>query len=103
MSHHEDALRQNALAMPSLDRPRPSYVDFLRGLLDNPRGVSAPTPSSAALAKAIAAQVDQTVPGLVVELGPGTGPVTAALAARGLGARMVAVEQDENFASAVKA
>ena len=103
MSHHEDALRHDALPMRSRNSSRPSYGDFLRGLLDNPRGVSAPAPSSAALAKAIAEEVDASVPGLVVELGAGTGAVTAGLAARGLGSRMVAVEQDESFASMVKA
>ena len=103
MSHHEDALSHGALTMREARISRPSYGDFLRGLLDNPRGVSAPTPSSAVLAKTIADEVDVSVPGLVVELGPGTGAVTAGLVARGLAPRLVAVEQDENFVAMVKA
>ena len=35
-----------------------AYGAFLRGLIANPKGVSAPTPSSPVLAQAIAAQLD---------------------------------------------
>jgi phosphatidylethanolamine/phosphatidyl-N-methylethanolamine N-methyltransferase len=80
-----------------------AYSVFLRGLLQNPRQVSAPTPSSAALAGAIAGQVDVSAPGLIVELGAGTGAVTAALAARGVpGHRIVAIERDEHFAGVLR-
>ena len=58
------------------------YGVFLRGLISNPKGVSAPTPSSPVLAQAIAAELDLSRPGLVLELGPGTGAVTAALLMR---------------------
>jgi len=76
-----------------------AYGDFWRGLLSDPRGVSAPTPSSPALAAAIAAEVDMGRPGLVVELGPGTGVVTAALLDRGIAPeRIVAIEQGRYFA-----
>ncbi|HEX3756980.1 MAG TPA: hypothetical protein VHV26_18065 [Rhizomicrobium sp.] len=72
---------------------------FLRGLLENPRGVSAPAPSGRILAAKIAAQIDPAVPGLIVELGPGTGAVTAALLARGIAPdRILAIEQNEVFA-----
>src|SRR5258708_19779787 len=46
------------------------YGDFLRGLVNDPRGVSAPTPSSPALARAIAAEVDVSRDRLVIELVP---------------------------------
>lgn len=49
--------------------------------LRNPRGVSALAPSGSALAAAMAAQVPPG-PGLVIELGGGTGSITAALLAR---------------------
>lgn len=75
-----------------------TYGAFLRGLINDPKGVSAPTPSSPALAKAIAAQVDPARPGLVVELGPGTGAVTAALIRHVGAARIIAIERDANFA-----
>jgi phosphatidylethanolamine/phosphatidyl-N-methylethanolamine N-methyltransferase len=76
----------------------PAYAEFLRGLVDDPRGVSAPTPSGPALSAAIAAQVDPARPGLVLELGPGTGVVTEALVARGVSpARLVLIESGDYF------
>ena len=76
-----------------------AYADFLRGLISNPRGVSAPTPSSPTLARAIAAQVDIARDGLVIELGPGTGVVTQALLERGVAPhRLIAIEQEPCFA-----
>jgi phosphatidylethanolamine/phosphatidyl-N-methylethanolamine N-methyltransferase len=75
------------------------YGEFLRGLIANPKGVSAPTPSGPTLARAIAAQVDVLRDGLVLEFGPGTGVVTQALLDRGIAAaRIVAVEQTIVFA-----
>jgi len=74
------------------------YGDFLRGLINDPKGVSAPTPSSPALARVIAAQVDPLRDGLVIELGPGTGAVTQALLEHGIAAqRVVAIEQEPSF------
>lgn len=61
-----------------------TYADFLRGLWDDPKAVSAPTPSGKKLARAIAAEVDPHAPGLVVELGAGTGTITTALIERGI-------------------
>jgi phosphatidylethanolamine/phosphatidyl-N-methylethanolamine N-methyltransferase len=75
-----------------------SYGDFLRGLLKDPRGVSAPTPSSPALAAVMAEKVDPLRPGLVVELGAGTGVVTQALLARGISAeRLLVIEYGAYF------
>jgi phosphatidylethanolamine/phosphatidyl-N-methylethanolamine N-methyltransferase len=76
-----------------------TYGAFLRGLINNPKGVSAPTPSSPALAEAIAAEVDPARPGLMVELGPGTGAVTAALIRHVGAARIIAIERDKDFAN----
>jgi len=74
------------------------YSHFLRGLMRDPKGISAPTPSSPALARAIAAEVDIARPGLVLELGPVTGAVTEALLAHGLPAeRLLAIEQEASF------
>jgi len=74
------------------------YGDFLRGLVSDPMGVSAPTPSSPALARVIAAEVDPSRDGLVIELGPGTGAVTQALLEQGISAdRVVAIEQEVSF------
>jgi phosphatidylethanolamine/phosphatidyl-N-methylethanolamine N-methyltransferase len=74
-----------------------SYGAFLRGLIADPKGVSAPTPSSPVLSDAIAAELDLSRPGLVVELGPGTGAVTAALQKLVGGDRILAIERETNF------
>ncbi len=77
---------------------------FLRGLIANPTGVGAIAPSSPALARAVAAQVDPAREGAVLELGPGTGSMTRELIARGISPdRMVAIEWDANFAKAIAA
>jgi phosphatidylethanolamine/phosphatidyl-N-methylethanolamine N-methyltransferase len=77
---------------------------FLRGLIANPTGVGAIAPSSPALARAVAAQVDPARQGPVLELGPGTGSMTRELLARGIAPeRMVAIEWDANFAKTIAA
>src|SRR2546421_6648701 len=46
----------------------------------------------------MAAYVDSRIPGPIIELGPGTGPVTEALVAQGIDpARLVLVEFDPTF------
>ena len=72
--------------------------------LDNPRLTGAVSPSGPALARAMAAHVDPAELGLVVELGPGTGPVTEALLARGVAeSRLVLVEFDPAFCALLAA
>lgn len=56
---------------------------FLRQLVSNPRQVSALSPSSPWLARAMTAGLGPHV-GPVVEFGPGTGRLTAAILARGV-------------------
>ena len=66
---------------------------FLRAWVRAPLVTAAMLPSGKALARALAAAVDPAVPGAVVELGPGTGPVTAALVERGVSPeRLVLIE-----------
>jgi phosphatidylethanolamine/phosphatidyl-N-methylethanolamine N-methyltransferase len=78
------------------------HLNFLRGLIMRPKNVGALTPSSPALARAIAAQVDPSRPGPVLELGPGTGVVTEALIERGVAEdRLIAIEYDPDFAKTV--
>jgi phosphatidylethanolamine/phosphatidyl-N-methylethanolamine N-methyltransferase len=80
-----------------------AYGEFLRGLISNPKEVSAPTPSSPTLSSALAAKVDPRRPGLVVELGAGTGVVTRALLQRGVPAeRLLAVENSPYYASLLR-
>jgi phosphatidylethanolamine/phosphatidyl-N-methylethanolamine N-methyltransferase len=74
------------------------YIEFLQGLMLAPRAVSAPTPSGPVLAAAMAAEAGDR-PGLVVELGPGSGTVTEALVERGLSpSRLLAIECTPYFA-----
>lgn len=71
---------------------------FLKSWLDNPLKTGALSPSSKDLSRAMAAAVDLDVPGDVVELGPGTGPVTEALLERGIAPdRLVLVEYNADF------
>jgi phosphatidylethanolamine/phosphatidyl-N-methylethanolamine N-methyltransferase len=78
------------------------HFDFIKGLIARPKNVAAITPSSPALARAIAEQVDPSIDGLLLELGPGTGVVTEALIERGIAAeRITAIEYDPDFAEMV--
>ncbi len=97
-------LLSEATGLPSRARKNAPHggfsekLQFLRGLIANPAGVSALFPSSRVLAKAMAAQIP-SIDGRVLELGPGTGAVTQAIVARGIPAsRIVAVEHDQGFA-----
>jgi phosphatidylethanolamine/phosphatidyl-N-methylethanolamine N-methyltransferase len=78
------------------------HFQFLRGLIARPKNVGAIAPSSPVLARAIAAQIDPSIPGPVLELGPGTGVITEALIARGIEpSRITAIEYDADFAKMV--
>ena len=67
----------------------------------NPRAV---TPSGKMLARAMARYVDPDCTGPVVELGPGTGPVTEALVQAGVApSRLVLVEFNPSFCRILKA
>ena len=60
---------------------------FFRSLIAAPRLTGAVAPSGRALARAMAAAAGSAPRGLIVELGPGTGPVTRALIESGVSAR----------------
>jgi phosphatidylethanolamine/phosphatidyl-N-methylethanolamine N-methyltransferase len=73
-------------------------LPFWRAFLANPLRVASPVPSGPALARAIAAAIDAQAPGGVLELGAGSGAVTAALLARGITpADLIAVEYAPDF------
>jgi len=55
-------------------------VRFIRSWMERPLSIGAVTPSGKVLARAMARYVDPNSNGPVVELGPGTGPVTEASA-----------------------
>jgi phosphatidylethanolamine/phosphatidyl-N-methylethanolamine N-methyltransferase len=78
-------------------------VRFLSSWLQSPLKTGAVSPSSPALAKAMAAEIDLSLPGPVVELGPGTGPVTEAILARGImPQRLVLVEFNREFCTLLR-
>jgi phosphatidylethanolamine/phosphatidyl-N-methylethanolamine N-methyltransferase len=77
---------------------------FIRTWLEKPLAVGAVTPSGRALARTMAAYVDASVPGAIIELGPGTGPITEALVAQGVDPlRLVLVEYDTTFCALLRA
>src|SRR5215472_2685328 len=79
-------------------RPIDDEVQFIRSWIEKPLSTGAVMPSGKLLARTMARLVDIDTPGPVVELGPGTGPVTEALVARGVDpARLVLVEFDPTF------
>jgi phosphatidylethanolamine/phosphatidyl-N-methylethanolamine N-methyltransferase len=84
--------------------PVNDWLNFVQRMARNPRAIGAISPASAALAEAMAAQVDYSLPGRVLELGPGTGAVTKALIRRGMGPEgVVAIEADATFARLLRA
>jgi phosphatidylethanolamine/phosphatidyl-N-methylethanolamine N-methyltransferase len=73
-------------------------VHFIRSWLEKPLATGAVAPSGRVLARTMARYVDPQTAGPVIELGPGTGPVTEALVAQGVDpARLVLVEFNPTF------
>jgi phosphatidylethanolamine/phosphatidyl-N-methylethanolamine N-methyltransferase len=73
-------------------------VRFIRSWLERPLSTGAVTPSGRVLARTMARYVNPNIAGPVVELGPGTGPVTEALLAEGIEPeRLVLVEFNPTF------
>src|SRR6185295_327852 len=73
-------------------------VRFIRSWIEKPLSTGAVTPSGKLLARNMARYVDPDGEGPVIELGPGTGPVTEALVEHGVDpARLVLVEFNPTF------
>jgi len=73
-------------------------VKFLRTWIEKPLATGAVMPSGRVLARTMARYVDPDSKGPVVELGPGTGPVTEALVNQGIDpARLLLVEFNPEF------
>jgi phosphatidylethanolamine/phosphatidyl-N-methylethanolamine N-methyltransferase len=71
---------------------------FLKSLVAAPRLTGAVAPSGRALARAMAAAAGPPPHGLIVELGPGTGPVTRSLIETGVAReRLALIEYDPGF------
>ena len=78
--------------------PLDDEVRFLRSWIERPLTTGAVAPSGKHLARAMARYVDPDSEGPVVELGPGTGPVTEALVRAGVSpSRLVLVEFNPEF------
>ena len=73
-------------------------VQFIRSWIEKPLSTGAVMPSGRALARTMASYVDTKASGPVIELGPGTGPVTEALVEHGVDpARLILVEFNPVF------
>ncbi|HEY0223461.1 MAG TPA: methyltransferase, partial [Pseudolabrys sp.] len=73
-------------------------MQFIRSWFEKPLSTGAVMPSSKALARTMANYVDPQSTGPVIELGPGTGPVTEALVQRGVDPkRLLLVEFNPDF------
>jgi phosphatidylethanolamine/phosphatidyl-N-methylethanolamine N-methyltransferase len=78
-------------------------VRFIRSWFEKPLSTGAVMPSSRILARAMARCVDPKTVGPVIELGPGTGPVTEALVRHGVDpARLILVEFNPVFCSLLR-
>jgi len=71
---------------------------FIRSWLERPLLTGAVIPSGKVLARTMASYIDPRSAGPIIELGPGTGPVTDALVRRGIAQdRLVLVEFNPEF------
>ena len=87
----------------SRSRKLPDAARFLRSWAERPLQLGAVQPSGRALARTMASYVDPATRGPIVEIGPGTGPVTAALLRRGIAAeRLVLLEFSAEFCTLLR-
>ncbi len=78
-------------------------ASFLRSWSRRPLTIGSVTPSGKALSRAMARQVDPRGDGPVIEVGPGTGPVTQALIEHGIAEeRLVLVEYSAEFVNLLR-
>jgi len=107
MLHRPDSSRPKTdrfAKLRSAHAARPDEVRFLQSWLQNPLRTGALSPSGKALARVMASYVDPNSDGPIIELGPGTGPVTQALIARGVAPeRLVLIEYNPGFCSLLRA
>ncbi len=94
------ALRLRRIGRIALRQPK-SHLAFAGEIIRNPASMGAICPSSRTLARVIAEQIRTIKPtGWVVELGAGTGNITAALLQQGLAPhRLIAIEQSAKLAA----
>jgi phosphatidylethanolamine/phosphatidyl-N-methylethanolamine N-methyltransferase len=85
------------------DKDLEDEARFLKSWIENPLKTGAVAPSGKVLAQKMASFVDPMAQGPVVELGPGTGPVTQALLQRGVPPEnLYLVEYSRDFANLLR-
>ncbi|KZE28218.1 phospholipid methyltransferase [Chelatococcus daeguensis] len=78
--------------------PLEDEARFLKSWVERPLVTGAVSPSGRMLARTMASYVDPHLDGPVIELGPGTGPVTEAIIRRGVAPeRLILVEFNPDF------
>ncbi|MGD1018890.1 MAG: methyltransferase domain-containing protein [Verrucomicrobiia bacterium] len=78
-------------------------MTFGSELLNNPRPIGSAVPSSPFLARRMASYLPRAPRGYVIELGAGTGAITAALVKRGIPAeQIVSIERSETMVRLLK-
>ncbi len=83
---------------PGIEARLSDEARFFKSFFDHHLRIGALLPSGTALAETMARGVDPSLPGPIVELGPGTGVVTRALLKRGIEpGRLILVEFDADF------
>lgn len=76
---------------------------FVREWMQNPRNIGAIAPSSSQLGRAMAKHIDLSHPGVVIELGGGTGSLTRTILERGVPPeRLLVFEHNPKFASMLR-
>jgi phosphatidylethanolamine/phosphatidyl-N-methylethanolamine N-methyltransferase len=92
-----------AARVSARDKKLPDAARFLRSWAERPLQIGAVQPSGRALARTMASYVDPALSSPVIEIGPGTGPVTAALLRRGIAAqRLVLLEFSSEFCALLR-
>jgi phosphatidylethanolamine/phosphatidyl-N-methylethanolamine N-methyltransferase len=103
----EIEMRPSATTRQKLRKLQLRVVDevrFLRNWAGNPLKTGAVAPSGQELSRLMARYVEAERPGVIVELGPGTGAVTQALIERGVAPeRLVLIEYSTDFCALLRA
>ncbi len=98
LKHKPTPTVNRPLKRPPIDELLADEARFFKTWFENPLRTGAVSPSGRFLARMMARYVDPSIEGPIVELGPGTGPVTQALLQRGVAAdRLILVEYDVAF------
>lgn len=80
------------------NKHRRRRYNFIAAWMRSPKGIGAILPSSRSLARAMVAQIDGNVPGVIIELGAGTGVMTDALLHAGFPPeRLLIIERDPHL------